>query len=328
MDFNYLHEYAEETAQELSDKFFQDKYLLEGSDLMSFCSVKQVNFFILKVLFEEWEKETARLKSPYFDFDHQEVKDALGLFMEKLSFHIRIEKKHFLPLLQAAIEESILLALTPADYFRSIIIDRNDEFVQLKMIKNQARYIKINTHVLQGVIANMEGKNKDSMLVNELSPVLENLLKDESNNYNHEDFLEEINDIYPLDVVQLLGQEETIGTAPAPVKEQLPTTEEEKPSSINDSLKAVDERLLNDELNREKIQSLKTAFGLNQRYLFINKLFKGEEMLFSEAINKIDQSTSYDEAVNYLLDSYSEQFNWGDEESTVAELFGMIDRRF
>ena len=112
MDFNYLHEYAEETAQELSDKFFQDKYILEGSDLMSFCSVKQINFFVLKVLFEEWEKETARLKSPYFDFEHQAVKDALDVFMEKLSFHIRIEKKHFMPLLQAAIEEALLLALS------------------------------------------------------------------------------------------------------------------------------------------------------------------------------------------------------------------------
>ena len=326
MDFNYLHEYAEETAQELSDKFFQDKYILEGSDLMSFCSVKQINFFVLKVLFEEWEKETARLKSPYFDFEHQAVKDALDVFMEKLSFHIRIEKKHFMPLLQAAIEEALLLALTPADYFRSIIIDRNDECVQLKMVKNQARYIKINTHVLQGVIAKMEGKNKDSMLVKELSPVLENLLKDESNNYNLEDFLDEVNDIYPLDVVQLLGQEETIGAAQEPIKEELATPIEK--TSINDSLKASDERLLNDELNRDKIQDLKTAFGLNQRYLFINKLFKGEEMVFSEAINRIEQSESYDDAVNYLLDTYSEQFNWGDEESTVAELFGMIDRRF
>jgi hypothetical protein len=326
MDFNYLHEYAEETAQELSAKFFHDKFIIEGSALMGFCSVKQVNLFVLKTLFEEWEKDTSRLKSPFFDFDNQYVKDALTEFMEKLSFHIRIEQKDFMPLLQCAIEETILLVLNPAQYLRSIIIDPNDEFVHLKSIRSQAKYTKLNGHVLQGIVANMEEKNKDSMLVEELSPVLENLLQDETNNYNHEDFLEEINDLYPLDVVRLLGQEETIGLVTSPLNEQLVPSEEG--SSINESLAVSEELSLKDQLNTEKITSLKTAFGLNQRYLFINKLFQGNEMLFSEAINKIDQQGNYEEAVNYLLESYSEEFNWGDEENTVAELFGIIDRRF
>jgi hypothetical protein len=330
MDFNYLHQYAQETAQELSSKFFQDKYVIEGNTLMSFCSVKQVNFFVLKNLFEEWEKETAKLKSPYFDFENLAVKGALTEFMEKLSFHIRIERKDFEPLLQTAIEETILLVLSPTKYLRSVIIEEQNEFVHLNVIKNQAKYTKFNVHVLQGVIDNMEEKNKDSMLIDELNPVLESLLEDESLNYNIEDFLDEINDLHPLDVVQLLGQEETIGVHEnankTALNDQLDVQAEGV--SINEVLKGTDERSLNDELNQGKIESLKSAFGLNQRYLFINKLFEGNEMMFSEAVNKIDHATNYDDAVNYLLDTYSEKFAWGDEESTVAELFGMIDRRF
>ena len=84
MDFNYLHEYAEETAKELSSKFFHDKLAIEGGSIINFCSLKQVNFFVLKNLFEEWKKETAKLKSPYFDFESSDVKSALEDFMEKL----------------------------------------------------------------------------------------------------------------------------------------------------------------------------------------------------------------------------------------------------
>ena len=331
MDFKYLHQYAQETALELTSKFFQEKFIIEGSALMNFCSVKQVNFFILKNLFEAWEKETGKLKSPYFDFDNTQVKHAMTEFMEKLSFHIRIEKNDFEPLLQHAIEETVLLALSPTNYLRSVIIEGEDAFVHLETIRKQAKYIKLNKHIIEGVIANMEEKNKKSMLIDELHPVLDNLLDNESNNYNHEHFLEEINDLHPLDVVQLLGQKKTIGlderaSLEPSLNEQL--ANKESTNSINDNLKNDEDRSLNEELNQGKIESLKSAFGLNQRYLFINKLFEGNEILFSEAINKTDQSTSYDEAVNFLLDSYSEQFKWGDEESTVAELFGMIDRRF
>jgi hypothetical protein len=148
-------------------------------------------------------------------------------------------------------------------------------------------------------------------------------------NYNIEDFLDEINDLHPLDVVQLLGQEETIGINDNPKKTFIEEFDVQPDGvSINDVLKGTDERSLNDELNQGKIENLKSAFGFNQRYLFINKLFQGNEIMFGEAIDKIDQSTNYDDSVNYLLDTYSEKFNWGDEESTVAELFGMIDRRF
>ena len=331
MDFKYLHQYAQETASELSSKFFQEKFIIEGNTLMSFCSVKQVNFFILKNLFEAWEKEAVKLKSPYFDFENREVKNAMNEFMEKLSFHIRIEKNDFEPLLQSAIEETILLVLSPSHYFHLIIDQAKGDFVELETIKKQAKYIKLNKHVLLAIIANMEEKNKGSMLLDELRPFLDKVLDNESNDYKQENFLEEINDLHPLDVVLLLGQEETIGVdetriQEAPLHEQL--ANKYSSTSINDNLKANEDHSLNNELNQGKIDSLKTAFGLNQRYLFINKLFQENEMLFSEAINKIDNSTNYDDAVNFLLDTYSEQFNWGDEETTVAELFGMIDRRF
>lgn len=336
MDLNYLHEYAEETANELSAKFFHDKFIIEGSSIINFCSLNQVNFFVLKNLFEEWKKETEKLKSPFFNFDHEDVKSALNEFMEKLSFHIHIEKKDFLPLLQSAIEETILLVLSPKQYLKNVIIQPTDEFIHLKTVKEQAKYTKLNTHVLEGIITTMEEKNKDSILIDELTPVLDKLFEDESKNYNHEDFLEEINDLFPLDVVQLLGQKNTIGSTEPVLEEdhaQNSSQNEEQAaqqetSSINDLHKGTDIPSLNDELNKSKIQSLKSAFGLNQRYLFINKLFQGDEMVFSEAINKTDSFTNYEEAVNYLLDSYSEQFGWGEEESTVAELFGMIDRRF
>ena len=260
------------------------------------------------------EKETAQLKSPFFNFEHPDVKFALSDFMERLSFHIRIERKNFIPLLQGAIEETILLVLVPTQYLRSVVIPTNQEFVHLKDVRKQAKYTKLNNYVLAEIIATMEQKNKNSILLDEINPILNKILEDDTKHYSQEKFLNEINDLFPLDVVRLLGQKDTIGI--------------EEPRNINEALKTENIHSLNDELNQGKIESLKTAFGLNQRYLFINKLFKGDDNIFSEAIATIDQMSSYEEAVNFLLDNYSEKFEWGENEETVSELFQVINRRF
>jgi hypothetical protein len=116
-------------------------------------------------------------------------------------------------------------------------------------------------------------------------------------------------------VVQLLGANNTIATP------------QELLASINDHHQQ-SQRTLNDELVSHKIESLKTAFSLNQRFAFIKKLFDGNENLFSEAITKVDKLASYEDGVNFLLDTYSEHFKWGEEEEKVGELFEIINKRF
>ena len=97
MDISYLKQYAEEVAADLNQKYFANKAYIDGRSIVSFCELEQVNFFILKALFDQWKEETKNLKSPYFDFDNPEVVEALDKFMESLSFHIKVEEKDFLP---------------------------------------------------------------------------------------------------------------------------------------------------------------------------------------------------------------------------------------
>ena len=48
------------------------------------------------------------------------------------------------------------------------------------------------------------------------------------------------------------------------------------------------EKTVADKLSRQPIKDLKSAIGLNQKFLFMNDLFEGENELFNNAINKIN----------------------------------------
>ena len=82
----------------------------------------QVNFFVIKHLFELWQKELQKLKSnPYFDYRDISVHEALTQFMNVLSRRIRVEKGHFQPLLEEAVKRAVELATDPVNYYQSEI---------------------------------------------------------------------------------------------------------------------------------------------------------------------------------------------------------------
>ena len=90
---------------------------LDGTAILQLTPIKQVNYFVLKHLYRTWQKEMIHLKSPFFAYEKVEVKDALMAFMNVLSKHIHIGKAAMLPLLQGAINETLLLLLYPQIIF-------------------------------------------------------------------------------------------------------------------------------------------------------------------------------------------------------------------
>ena len=259
MDFNYLHQYAEETSKELCDKFFSSKETITGQEIVGFTEVQQVNFFVLRILFEEWKKEASKLRSPFFNFEKPEVKQGLEKFMEALSFHVEVKRPDFEPLLQGAIEESILLVVAPDKFYKSILFDPNAADILKSEVLESKKYIKLNGFACDELLVKFDAQTQiDS---NVFSGYLEEIFSDASKWYNRDAFLEEVNELFPLDVVQLLGMEKTIG---GNTKDPVPSINDQHQQEI---------RTLNDELVNNKIDSLKTAFSLNQRFSFIKKLF-------------------------------------------------------
>ena len=60
--------FSEKVASTLCNGFYATKKRADGAALMKFTDSKQVNSFLVKILFEKWQAETQNLESPYLAF--------------------------------------------------------------------------------------------------------------------------------------------------------------------------------------------------------------------------------------------------------------------
>ncbi|MFD2034877.1 hypothetical protein ACFSKL_08755 [Belliella marina] len=143
----YLENYALEFAKKVCDQYFSSKQYINGAEILRLTSSKQVNFFVIKSLFEAWQVELEKLKSnPYFDYRDNSVYHALNEFMNVLSRSIKIDRENFEPLLGEAVAFSIILALDPVSFFRGEI-DKASRSSVNEFLKSNEKYYKWN-HIL------------------------------------------------------------------------------------------------------------------------------------------------------------------------------------
>ncbi|MES2389326.1 MAG: hypothetical protein V4543_15095, partial [Bacteroidota bacterium] len=116
-DLQAISKYVKLPAKKLCNDFFRTETVVSGAQMADFMPIKQVNLFMLRNLYDKWAREAQRMRSPYFDYESQEVNDALQEFMNTLSRHISVKREHFEDLLTEALQSAVLLALSPIDYF-------------------------------------------------------------------------------------------------------------------------------------------------------------------------------------------------------------------
>jgi hypothetical protein len=111
----------------------------------------------------------------------------------------------------------------------------------------------------------------------------------------------------------------------APIQE---TVVEEK-YSLNELLKPQNKKMtVLEHANQNKAVDIKSLITINQRFMFVNELFKGESKVFQETLEKVQVCGSYNEAINMLLDNYANRYDWDTDKEEVAEFFDLISRTF
>jgi len=80
-------------------------------------------------------------------------------------------------------------------------------------------------------------------------------------------------------------------------------------------------------LGTSKIDSLKGAFGLNDRLQIIHELFNGDTEEFQESIDKLDMMTSFEQA-KVKLNEIAAQHQWEPDHLIVGDFVKMIQRRY
>jgi hypothetical protein len=101
----------------------------------------------------------------------------------------------------------------------------------------------------------------------------------------------------------------------------------EYPESLNDRLKE-NKKELSHSLTSSPIKDLRKAIGVNDRFLFMNELFRGDEAMYERSIKTIQNFSIYAEAEFWIKRELKVKIGWLDNDPIVKQFEQLVKRRF
>jgi len=324
--------YSREFAKATVGVFFTGKEKITGQEILMFCSVQQVNLFIVLELMNAWAKEKNKLISPYFNYSAKPVQDALAQFHNTLSNHIAIARSDFSPLVEQAVFKTLSLIISPYDFYSSILDNNGQDFLRVADLKNEIKYIKINGAPLERLLQKLAEENKSEVLSGkEAFALLDGIL--EEVNFSPEDpegYLAGFSKTVKVTLSRFY--EPVILTPPPQAKKIIPSIPARKVQSLPlqttlyDQLSSGETKsTLADNFQKRKIAKLRDSLSINQKFMFTKILFNGDFDIFNQAIERIDRMDNLQQALNYLQQDYPE---WDNESEEFMEFHMMVQKRF
>lgn len=364
---NYLEKYAKDYAEIVCDEFFSGRQYITGQDIVQLTNSTQVNFFIIKRLFELWQEELGKLKSsPYFDYRDISVHEALTQFMNVLSKRIKVEREHLQEILETAVQQSIVVATDPVGFYQNEVRKAPQDKIN-DFLKENKKYYKWHDAVItflidkagfghdegaymRAIAANHQTIADSLESVNLLLATLGDVKPFDLDAYRQVDATLEENpsssDASPEESTSSffdqVEQEETRSSerkqAAEPAPEQKPKTEHspsqkqyyssEPTGSLDpDMLKAKFETLSYTGM-KGVVGELADSLAINQRFMFTKELFDGNADLLRHALKSIDECGSFSEAIQLVNHRYVDELNWEVDSDPVQEFLQLIYRKF
>jgi hypothetical protein len=111
-------------------------------------------------------------------------------------------------------------------------------------------------------------------------------------------------------------------------KETLADKFKETQKSMHDKIaNEKPDKTLADKIGKSTIVSLKTAIGINDKFLFINELFKGDIQEYNKTIDKLNSYAKLEECTGFL-DELKGKFNWSEKPDAYQKLEELLIRKF
>ena len=382
-------QYGRRLAARLCDQHFgpQHAATLDGPAVLRFTPVRQLNLLVVRQLLGQWQAETARLRSDYFDFEAEPAQAALTQFMNVLSRHIRLGRAAFEPLLAQAAGDTLGLVADPMGSFQRLLLAA-DETPTLVSLRDALRYIDIDKAFYQGFFDSLSANN--SLSHDFLTHRFE--LYHAANYRAHQSMqrlVEELSALLPLTTADLLEDgpvsslnapsAEPVPAAPAaptpavatpsfvsppvpaatetapltaaplappapvahapaqpmydnetvsmPLHEKLRASQPTAPA-LADTLRSTATPASLAERGGPKVETLREAISINQRFSFINELFNGENMDYHAAIQHLDSLPTAEQARAYVSGDLSLRYDWSRKEEHINKLLKLIERKF
>jgi hypothetical protein len=98
--------------------------------------------------------------------------------------------------------------------------------------------------------------------------------------------------------------------------------------SINDKLKPGSQSELGSVLKGSPVKELRKAIGVNDRFVFINELFRGDEPMYERSIKTINNFRILPEAQYWMERELKIKLGWDDSRDIVQHFYQLVRRRF
>ena len=97
--------------------------------------------------------------------------------------------------------------------------------------------------------------------------------------------------------------------------------------SLNDKLKQGKTELI-EVFKETPVKDLRKAVGINDRFLFINELFRGDENMYERSIKTINSFSIFPEAEYWISRELKVKLGWNNESEAVLLFDQLVRRRF
>lgn len=329
-----INKYSKSYSEKLINSFFGKKNSIKGEEILHFSETKQVNFFILKIIFERWKLELNNLKSPYFNYQSEEVQKAVTSFMNVLSNNILISKEDMRALLEEATYKTVLLIFSPYEYYLQEINKPAFQQISIHDLHAIQKYVKINGHLLKAYIDRFNSEGIQAVFNDDAVRIFDEVC--ESIKDTPEDFdlyLQELSKVVALDLNEIYSQpEEDVEELPEkdvePESNNINEKFNSKKQTLLDTLGTDKKEAIIDIHTKKPLEGIRKSITINQRFMFENDLFNGKKDEFEMVVNYLDNCSNLQEALDFINENYQKKKNWDMEKEEVIEFFSVINKRF
>ncbi len=202
---DFVANYKNSFCSSVVPKAFEGKSTLSGKELLHITPSKQLNFFVMKSLYKEWQDEMKRLESPFFDYRDTEVRKALMQFMNTLSQHISVNQETLQSLMNKALDDCFTLIVAPAAFVRGEFKGRENAEYSPKHAKSILKYVKV-LHEEFDDFFNAQAKGSYA----DVFEIAEDYFADVDLTAAQELMLSALSQVEPIAIDSLLAEEELI----------------------------------------------------------------------------------------------------------------------
>ena len=352
LDKPTIQSYGVALSEKLTTDFFSSKELIKGEEIVRFTDIEQLNFFILMNLFDRWKEEINRLKSPYFNYEEEEVALALKSFVNKVSRHIAVRKEFFKPLVQKAIVDTLTYLISPTEFIEQEFSKTNQ--LSKSDLADKQKFFKLYKDTVQLWFEKIEHSSKDLFSAKEIVELYKTVAPRQHAVQYSDPVVDKFNQLLKLNIPVAASQQANIerlykitpaepvsaATKPLPAAAEQPTNkisenrlnqQFSKPAlTLNEQLKQASTAgtSIAERLSKSKIEDIKSSIPLNLKFLFINVLFDGKVNEYNEALAHIEECSDFETAQQVLIEKYSKKNKWDMHTEEKNEFFQIIERKF